>query len=325
MEVPSDQVDGLDRRLRLDLKPRHLQLLVAVDELRSLAKVAEAIHITQPAVSKSLAEIERLLEVTLFERGPRGLTPTIYGQCVVRHARGLLSGFRRARDELLALRSGGSGCVTVAMLPTASTGLLPRAVLRLKERTPGTTVILREGTLGHMLVELRGERLDVIVGSLPREPRDPGLQSLTLLQEDPLVCVTGPHHPLASHPAPQWSDVARYPWIVPPESASVRMPLEEWLEQQGLQLPLNRIESISFTANTSLLRESLSVCFFSRNNAEHFSRLGLVAMLPLEVRGLSGPVGALWLKNKPLTPAARTLLDALAAVAAEGRLGPAPA
>lgn len=321
MATPSDQVDGLDRRVRLDLKPRHLQLLVAVDEYRSLAKVAEAIHISQPAVSKSLAEIERLLDVSLFERGPRGLTPTVYGECVVRHARGLLSGFRRARDELLALRSGGGGTVAVAMLPTASTGLLPRAVLRLKERSPGTTVILREGTLGNMLGELRSERIDLVVGALPRELRDPSLQTLTLLQEDPLVCVTGPHHPLAGEPAPSWSALVQYPWILPPESASVRVPLEEWLEQQGLPLPLNRIESVSFTANTTLLRESLAVCFFSRNNAEHLSQLGLVAMLPLEIRELSGPVGALWLKNKPLTPAARALLEALEGIAASWPAG----
>ena len=306
--------------MRLDLKPRHLQLLVAVDEYRSLAKVAGAIHITQPAVSKSLAEIERLLEVPLFERGPRGLTPTVYGECVVRHARGLLSGFRRAQDELLALRSGGSGTVTVAMLPTATTRLVPRAVLRLKERTPGSTVILREGTVGDMLAELRGERVDLIVGALPRDIREPGLQSLILLEEDPVVCVAGRHHPLAGQARLEWAALAQYPWIFPPESTAVRLPLQDWLEQQGLPLPVDRVESVSLTANLTLLQESLSIAFLSRNNAEHLSAQGLIAMLPLELRDLSGPVGALWLRNKPMTPAMRGLLDALEEVASQVRL-----
>jgi DNA-binding transcriptional LysR family regulator len=317
---PSEPVEGLERRLRLDLKPRHLQLLVALDEYRSLVKVADAIHITQPAVSKSLAEIERMLDVSLFERGPRGLTPTVYGECVVRHARNLLSGFRRARDELLALRTGGSGTVTIAMLPTATTRLVPRAVLRLKERAPGSTVVLREGAIQDMLAELRGERVDVIVGALPRDIREPGLQSLVLLEEDPIVCVAGRHHPLAAQDSLEWKALAPYPWIVPPETTAVRLPLEDWLEQQGLPLPVDRIESVSLTANLTLLQESLSIAFLSRNNADHLAAQGLVAVLPLELRELSGPVGALWLRNKSMTVAMRGLIDALEEVASEGRI-----
>lgn len=321
MTTPAAPLEGLERRLRLDLKPRHLQLLVALDEYRSLAKVAGAIHITQPAVSKSLAEIERMLDVSLFERGPRGLTPTVYGECVVRHARSLLLGFRRARDELLALRSGGGGTVTIAMLPTATTRFVPRAVLRLKERAPGSTVVLREGTVGDMLAELRGERVDVIVGALPRDVRDPGLQSLVLLEEDPVVCVCGARHPLAGSARLEWSAIAPYAWIFPPETTAVRLPLQDRLEQHGLPLPVDRIESVSITANLTLLQESNCVAFFSRNNAEHLAGYGLVTILPLEMRDLSGPVGALWLKNKPMTPALRALLGALEDVAAQDRGG----
>lgn len=276
MTAPSPPPEGFERRLRLDLKPRHLQLLVALDEYRSLAKVAGAIHITQPAVSKSLAEIERMLDVPLFERGPRGLTPT--------------------------------------------TQLVPRAVLRMKQLTAGSTVILREGTLGEMLAELRGERVDLIVGALPRDIREPGLQSLVLLEADPIVCAAGRHHPLAGQPRLEWSALAPYPWIVPTESASVRLPLQDWLEQQGLPLPVDRVESVSLTANLTLLQESLCIAFLSRNNAKHHAAQGLIAMLPLELRELSGPVGALWLRNKPMGPAMRALLDALQEVA-----GPAPA
>jgi DNA-binding transcriptional LysR family regulator len=318
---PTEPVDGIERRLRLDLKPRHLQLLVALDEYRSLAKVAGAIHITQPAVSKSLAEIERLLDVPLFDRSPRGLIPTVYGECVVRHARGLLSGFRRARDELLALRSGGGGSVTVGMLPTATTALVPRAVLRLKQRTPASTVVLREGTIGEMLGELRGERVDVVVGALPHDTREPGLQSLVLLDHDPLVCVSGNHHPLVGQERLEIAELVRFPWIIPPESASVRLPLQDWLEQQGLPLPVDRVESVSLTANLTLLQESSCVAFLSRKNAEHLSAQGLITMLPLELRDLSGPVGALWLRNKTMAPAMRGLLDALEEVASHARTG----
>lgn len=307
--------------MRLDLKPRHLQLLVALDEYRSLARVADAVHITQPAVSKSLAEIERMLEVSLFERGPRGLVPTIYGECVVRHARGLLLGFRRAREELQALRSGGAGTLTIAVLPTAVTRLVPRAVLRLKERAPGSIVILREGTVVDMLAELRGERVDVVIGALPRDIREPGLQSLVVLEGDPVLCVCGPQHPLARSERLDWPALAAYPWIFPPATTAVHLPLQDWLEQQGLALPADRIESVCVAANLTLLQESTCVAFFSRDNAEHLARQGLLSILPLALPDLSGPVGALWLRNKPISPALRALLDALEDVAAQARRG----
>lgn len=304
--------DGLDRHLRIDLKPRQLQLLVALDEYRSLAKVADQVHISQPAVSKSLAEVERLLDVQLFVRGPRGLTPTIYGECAVRHARALLAGLRQARDELLALRSGGRGTVRIAMLPAATPLLIPRAIALLKKRAPMTVVELREGTWSDMLPELRTEKLDLIVGTVPRWPTEQGLATRVLVDEDSIVVVAGVKHPLAAGEPVRWKDLERYPWIVPPLSTSLRAPLEEFLGQQDLALSLDRIESVSFTANNTLLQTSEAIAFMTRSIAVHYARLGMVAMLPLEARGLVGPVGATWLRNRELPPAAEGMLQALA-------------
>lgn len=297
--------------MRIDLKPRQLQLLVALDDYRSLAKVADHVHVSQPAVSKSLAEMERQLEVQLFVRGPRGLTPTIYGECVMRHARSLLSGLRQARDELVALRSGGSGTVTVAMLPAAAPLLVPRAISALKARSPLTVVVLREGTWSDMLPELRTEKLDMVVGTMPRWRTEQGLTMRTLVEEDRVVIVTGPSHPLAGAMAPAWSDLARYPWIVPPLSTSLRAPLDQFLERQGLQLPLDRVESVSFAANIALLQDSRFVAFMTRGIARHYQALGLVVALPLEAPELVGPMGAIWLKNKALAPAVEGMLAAL--------------
>lgn len=304
--------DALDRHLRIDLKPRQLQLLVALDEFRSLAKVAEQIHISQPAVSKSLAEVERQLEVQLFVRGARGITPTVYGECVVRHARSLLAGLRQARDELLALRSGGSGTVRIAMLPAAAPLLVPRAVAAFKARAPATVVVLREGTWSDMLPELRTEKLDLIVGTVPRWRTEQGLATRVLVEEDRIVAVVGARHPLAVRPPRGWNDLVPYPWIIPPVSTSLRAPLEEFLGQQGLELPVNRIESVSFSANIKLLQDSESIAFMTRSIALHYADQGALVVLPLELRGLVGPVGATWLKNRELSPAAEGMLEALA-------------
>src|SRR5687768_11259777 len=115
----AQSMDGIDRYMRSGLRPRSLQLLVAIDELRQLGKVADFLNITQPAVSKAVAEMERGLGLKLFERTARGVHPTIYGECLIRHARVMLSDLGQARDELRGLVSGSSGTVRVGVLATA--------------------------------------------------------------------------------------------------------------------------------------------------------------------------------------------------------------
>jgi DNA-binding transcriptional LysR family regulator len=306
-----------DWHVRADLKPRHLQLLVALDDFRSLVKVADYLHITQPAVSKALAELERGLEVQLFERGPRGMTPTLFGECMIRHARTLLGDFRKAHDELASLRSGGGGIVSLGILPAAAPVLAPMAIALLKRRSPETTVTLSEGTLDNLLPDLQVGRLDLVVGTLAPTRLPSTVTARILHEEDPLVLVAGAHHPLASRPNPRWADLADYPWIVPPPGASMREPLERILAEHDLPIPLNRVESVSLVTNWTLLRHTLCIGFFSKHIAQHYEELGLIRMLPLEIPKLVGPVGAMWIREKPLLPATQAMLNALTEVAAD--------
>ena len=145
----------LDWYMRANLKPRHLQMLVSLDDYRNIGKVAASLNVTQPAVSKALGELERGLGLGLFERGARGVNPTAYGECLIRHARTVLRNLAQARDELRDLMQGASGKVAVGALPAAAPALLPRAVAGLKAHSPGTTVFIREGTMDVLLAELR--------------------------------------------------------------------------------------------------------------------------------------------------------------------------
>ena len=97
----------IDRVLRSNLKLRHLQMLVALDQFRHLGRAAEFLSVTQPAVSKSLAEIERMFGLALFERSTRGTEPTPYGDSVVRS--------KSARPNMRSISASDldtAGCVT---------------------------------------------------------------------------------------------------------------------------------------------------------------------------------------------------------------------
>lgn len=304
-----------DWHVRANLKPKHLQLLVALDDFRSLAKVADYLHVTQPAVSKALADLERGLEVELFERSARGVKPSVYGECMVRHARTLLADLSQAREELLTLRSGESGRVALGVLPTAAPVLVPRSVVVLKGRSPLTTVVLREGSLDSLVPDLHIGKLDLIVGTLPPARLASGLATQILYEEDPVVLVAKASHPLTRRRKIEWNDLMDYPWVMPPAGATMRDPLERVLAEHGIPMPTNRVESVSLVANKTILQETMAIGFFSKHIAEHYHELGLIAILPLVIPKLVGPVGVMWIADKPLLPATKRIIDALNEVA----------
>ena len=125
-----------DQFISSRFKTRQLQLLVHLDEHRSLLHAAYASHITQPAASKLLRELEETLGVELFVRHTRGVKPTWYGEILVRHARSALEELKHAFDEVSAMKSGLSGQAAIGTVITSATDLVPRAVATLKQRFP---------------------------------------------------------------------------------------------------------------------------------------------------------------------------------------------
>ena len=106
----------IDRVFRSNVKLRHLQLLVAIDEFRHIGRAAEFLSVTQPAISKTLAELEKLFGFALFDRSTRGTQPTPYGETVIRFARSVLADYERIRDEISAVASGSSGRTRVGAM-----------------------------------------------------------------------------------------------------------------------------------------------------------------------------------------------------------------
>ena len=103
-------IDLLNGRLKL----RHLVLVVAIADQGSVLRAAEHLRLAQPAVTRSLREVEHILGVELFTRGPRGVTPTMFGDAFVEHARTVLAELRRAGERISGLADGEVGTVTVS-------------------------------------------------------------------------------------------------------------------------------------------------------------------------------------------------------------------
>lgn len=298
----------LDWYLQINLKARHLRLLVAIDTYRNLTQVAEVTHVTVPAVSKSLAELERGLGLALFSRTTRGLMPTPYGDCLIRHARTMLAILHQARDELKALSSGAEGKVRIGMLPASASVLVPHALKLLKQQSPGTNVAVIEGTTESLLPELWQGRLDLVVGRLPPPDTLGSFEEKELLEE-PVVLMAGRHHPLARRKTLEWSDLCAYPWIMPPTGSILRDPLERALEANDVTLSNNYIETLSIHVVRAHLQVSDFIAVMAGSLAndptERFHKL------PLSLPRLLRPTSVLWNRNRGLTLSAELMVSCL--------------
>ncbi|HSV59391.1 MAG TPA: LysR family transcriptional regulator [Variovorax sp.] len=300
----------IDRVLRSNLKLRHLQLLVALDQFRHLGRAAEFLSVTQPAISKMLVEIERMFELQLFLRSTRGTEPTAYGETVVRFARAVLADYQRTREEIAAVASGAAGRVNVGAMVVATPELLVHAVRALKDRSELTTVMVEEGDLTRLLPRLRVGELDLIVGRLEPGYASPDLETEALYSEAMRIVVHRAHPLARRRTKPTWAELARLPWVMPPPWASSRVKLNQQFYRHKLVPPANVVETASFLATLSFMRDIPAVGFVADAVAQQFETEGiriLAVPVPIELPS----VGIITLRGRRRSPATTQMIDCL--------------
>lgn len=309
-------MSDIDRVLRSNLKLKHLQLIVALDEFRHLGRSAEFLSLTQPAVSKSLAEIERMFGIALFLRSTRGTEPTAQGSKLARFARAVLADFDRTREDMASAGGGGAGRVRVGAMVVAMPGLVAPAVQRLKAESPHTAVAIEEGDLSRLLPRLRVGELDFIVGRLEPGYAAPDLDTEALYAE-PMAVIVAPGHALAALRRPTWAMLAAAPWVVPPAWASSRAKLQQLFHKHRLDPPADLVESASYLVTLTFLQQRGCVAFVAADVARHLQAAQQAVALPIAVPIDLPPVGIVRLRTGLRTPAATRLLDLLRAQAAQ--------
>lgn len=302
----------LDWYIRANLKFRHLQLLVAIDDLRHVGRVAAYLNVTQPAVSKTLAQIEQGMGVSLFERTPRGMEPTEPGACLIRHAREILGRLVSARDELLDISEGRISRVSIGVLPLTAAVLVPRFIATLQAESRDVAVNVREGTMSTLLPTLRAGDIDLVVGLLPERPLGPEFKS-ELLYEDPIVVAVRRGHALAARSQLEWSDLSDYPMVLPPDSALTRGAIDNFMAEHGVHLARRHVDSVSTLTNIGVLQFTDSVGFLASDLARHFAAQGLLQVLPLPLQmpKVTILVGLVWMADRHLGAAQRQVRQLL--------------
>ena len=296
----------LESRLGL----RHLTLIVAIADRGSLQAAADAVGLTQSAVTKALQEAEALVGARLFDRGNRGVTHTPEGAILVAHARLVLSQLRHAGQELEDLRSGTGGRVAVGVSVSAAVRMLPEAIAAVRKTRPNLAITVQEGTTDVLLPQLRQGELDLIIGRLPAFSVG-GDVAEEILCDDHARIVVRAGHPLLARKRLTLPDLSNQPWVLPRPETSLRRQIDEAFRIENAPAPTSYVESVSILTNRALVLVADHLAVWPVQLVNFEAGLGHVAPLPIDLPTMRQPIGILTLRAARLSPAAETLIAAL--------------
>ncbi|MDE1179050.1 LysR substrate-binding domain-containing protein [Paraburkholderia sp.] len=274
-------MDPVERFFQAGLKLSHLRLLTLFDSLGQIRLVAERLNVTQPAVSKQLAELEAGLGVPVLARSGNRLYFTAVGETLMKRAREVFHQLEQARYEVDSLSSGISGKIAVGAVATVMPVFAPELVVELKKRAPHVNVSFFEATSDRLFPMLATGALDFVLSRTgPSNPDAAGFASQVIV-DDPIVIVCGRDHPLATRRHVVATDLAGLPWILPPREAPTCLALESWLREAGLAFPDGCVQSISLQANEAMLASYPFLALMPLTVARRGANRAALTILPL--------------------------------------------
>ena len=312
------------------LKIKHLKVLVELADQSSVAQVAKTLHVTQPAVSKMLAEMEAGLELELFERVGRGIKPTAFGELMIRYAREILLNLVKANEEISSLTSGTKGHIRIGILAGLATQIILTAVKNMKANWPNITIAIREGKHAQNIHDLAMGNLDLLIGRVYLNPECEDFE-VEIMYEEPLVLVVAKQHPLVHKHPLEWSDLENLPWIMPGEDSPTHQRLLQLLAQHNIKKPKNIFECVARNITIPLLSMPPHIGMLPLSDARQYAQQGMFEILPLSLGELPAPMGMIWNKTSHISEAQTLFQDqirrALAGFVSEltvGRYGMLP-
>ena len=271
-------------RIRL----RHLRTFVEVARQEGIGKAAATLHVSQPAVTKAIQELEEMLGAALFVREGRRVRLTAAGEVFLPNATQALTAIQRGVESVTAGDSGPP--IRVGALPTVAARVMPAAVAALVREPGAPPLRIVTGENDVLLERLRSGALDLVVGRLAEPERMTGFYFEHLYSE-PVVFAVRPGHPLARPGADAFAGLAGFPLLLPPPGSIIRPLVERFLLVHAVSRPSTIIETVSDSFGRAFVRGGDAVWAISEGVVANDLADGTLAALPLDTSATAGPVG----------------------------------
>ncbi|MCF7203503.1 pca operon transcription factor PcaQ [Pseudomonas oligotrophica] len=269
------------------IKYRHLLCFLEIARQGSLARAAEGLAVSQPAVSKTLKELEDLLGTVLFERSKSGASLTAAGSAFLRYAG---PSVQALREGVRSLRAGEheAGMVRLGALSTVESSLLPEVVRRLHAQHAALVVSVATGPGAYLLGQLRAGELDLVVGRMTDSPEIGGL-SFEHLYSESMTLVVHPGHPLLEEGARE--RLGEFPLVLPLAGTTIRRHVDSLFIQLGINPPQRRLETLSIALSRHYVLSSEAVWVAPLDAVRQDLASGALAELDLGIQEPGGSVG----------------------------------
>lgn len=294
-----------------NLDTRRLHQFATIVRLRSFSAAAEALDISQPALSKGVHGLERELGVQLLERGRFGALPTAFGLALTRHADAIAAELRLAHDEIDALRAARKGHVCIGCGPSEATRLLPNALHQLHLRSPGIRTSVLYGLNEALMPMVKHGEVDFALSSVPGRTLDADLKHVQLHEDQAGVIVRCGHPLLAKRKPLSAKQLVDQRWILARSQELERRALDNLFVQAGLTPPQAEIETTSAVLMKTQVMQSDMLTFLPRELVHWEERSGLLEVLKLAAPPWRRLVGITTRARGSLSPAAGMVMEEL--------------
>lgn len=301
--------DRVSRRLKL----RDFQMVEAIASRGSMAAAAADLRLSQPAISKAIADLERDLGTAIFDRNSRGVQLTASGEILVRRGRVILDELRHGLDEIQNVCDPTAGFVSVGVSPAQSL-FVSGVVERTSRRYPRIKFNVVMSDPLRLIRALRDRELDLAICRAQMAEGEPDLKA-EILFRDRIEVVVAPSHPLARRRRLALSDLMGERWaLAEPDSYLGRL-VRKAFRAQSLPMPQAVVSTASMQLRFELMETGGFVTLASRSMAIHPSRKGRMRALPVDFEDNAGPMSAITLNGRQLTNASDLVLEEVRTVA----------
>ena len=295
--------DRIGRRVKL----RDLHMVLAVTQAGSMGRAAAALSVSQPVISKAIAELEAALGTRLFDRSAHGISPTAYGSAMIECSRAVFDELQRGVKAIEFLADPTRGELRIGCTEMAATGLVPLIIERLLQRHPRLAFrVITADLVSLTSEELPRRNIELAIGAMPTTP--PADIAIEHLFHDEQIIMAGSTSPWVRRRKLALAELLNEPWILPPPDSPVRRYIDDAFRALGLAPPTARVATFSMPLCHQLLATGRYLAILPRE------AMRAAKHLPIKPVGVSFPgvarsIGVMTLKNRTLSPLAQLFIE----------------
>jgi DNA-binding transcriptional LysR family regulator len=295
-----------DERIGRRLTLWDLSILLTAVEAGSMSKAADQLRVSQPAVSKTIALIEREVGAKLVARSSRGIEPTEHGRALLTRSRAALNELKQAVEDMEVLSDPKAGELRIAANEVALSGVVGTVINRLHARYPGIVFeIVPAYTRAAQIHELEQGNVEVMVGQLAQSATDRHLQASVLFQ-DQLVVVAGRSNPWTQRSKIELAELLDEPWAFSPLGSFSGQSMEQAFRASGLGLPRIMVVASSMQLLRRLVMENEFLALFPASVVRSARD---ICILPVTIKAKWQPIGILTVQYRTLSPLAKLFIE----------------